>query len=165
MSGDGSGTVNSNPAGISCASDITSGCDILFLSSASLTLYATPSADSLFENWSGACTNTSGDCSITMNSNKAVTATFIAAPKAMVDGGKSFSTMQAAYDDTATTTDSVIKLLEGSFANTLVAGRGISVKLEGGYNAAYDAFSTETIIQGPMKIKAGTIRMKGVKVK
>lgn len=85
-------------------------------------------------------------------------------PKVMV-GTKPFSTLQFAYDDAATTTGSIIKLLEGTFVNSLTASKSISVKLEGGYNATYDAVSTETTIQGPLKVRSGTVRMKGVKVR
>jgi len=86
------------------------------------------------------------------------------APKAMV-GTKVFSTLQASYDDTTTTNESVIKLLEGVLSDTLTAGRGISVKLEGGNNVGNAAISTETTIQGPVKIRAGTVRMKGINVR
>lgn len=72
---------------------------------------------------------------------------------------------EVAYNDAATISGSIIKLLGGSLANTLIADKGISVKLEGGYNAAYDDISTETTIQSPLRIKSGTVRMKGVKVK
>jgi len=99
-----------------------------------------------------------------MNSAKTVTGTFIAAPKAKV-GAKAFSTLQAAYDDTGTTNGSIINVLEGTLANTLTVGRGITVEIEGGYNASYNAINSETSIMGPVKIRAGTIRMKRLKVK
>ena len=41
-----------------------------------VTLTATPNIGSSFAGWSGACTNPSGDCIVTMDADKAVTATF-----------------------------------------------------------------------------------------
>jgi PKD repeat protein len=41
-----------------------------------VTLTATPSIGSSFAGWSSACTNTSGDCVVTLDADKAVTATF-----------------------------------------------------------------------------------------
>lgn len=126
-------------------------------------LFATPSYISLFGGWSGNCSGLV-DCSFNLTANKNVTATFTAAPKAKVDT-KTFSTLQLAYDDAATMDNAVIKLLNGTLANTLIAGKDVSVNIEGGYNAAYSGISTETTIQGPLRIKAGTVRMRGVNVK
>jgi hypothetical protein len=67
--GTGSGTV-SGP-GISCGSD----CTETYNAGTQVTLTATPSSDSSFAGWSGACSGT-GSCTLTMNSNKSVTATF-----------------------------------------------------------------------------------------
>ena len=59
--GDGSGTVTSDPGKIDCGTVVT--------------LTATPGSGSTFEGWSGACTGT-GTCLVTMDGDKAVTATF-----------------------------------------------------------------------------------------
>jgi YVTN family beta-propeller protein len=69
--GSGSGTVMSNPAGISCPST----CAANFSSGTSVVLTAVPNAGSTFVGWSGACSGR-GTCTVTMNSNQAVTATF-----------------------------------------------------------------------------------------
>ena len=68
--GTGSGTVGSSPAGTSCGS----GC-LSFAAGTAVTLTATPNTGSTFAGWSGACSGT-GNCSVTMNSNQAVTAAF-----------------------------------------------------------------------------------------
>ena len=72
----GSGSVTSNPAGINCG--VT--CNVTFPGGSSVTLHATPDPASYptsgsFTGWSGACTGT-GDCILTMDSPKAVTANF-----------------------------------------------------------------------------------------
>jgi len=62
--GTGTGTVTNSPSGTS------------FSAGTSVTLTATPGRSSVFSGWSGACSGTSRTCTITMNSNASVTATF-----------------------------------------------------------------------------------------
>ena len=73
-SGTGSGTVTSNPSGISCGTD----CAESYTSNTVVTLTATPATGSTFGGWGGDCsacgTNTS--CQIVMTSNKTCIATF-----------------------------------------------------------------------------------------
>ena len=74
-SGTGSGTVTSNPARINCPS----ACSTLFNEGTVVALTATAAGDSTFTNWSGACSGTDA-CSVTMNSDQSVTATFAVNP-------------------------------------------------------------------------------------
>lgn len=69
-SGTGSGTVSPSPAGTSCGS----GC-LSFAAGTVVALTAAPNTGSTFAGWSGACSGT-GRCTVTMNSNQTVTATF-----------------------------------------------------------------------------------------
>jgi hypothetical protein len=69
--GHGSGTVASNPAGISCGTT----CRATFSSGTNVTLTATPATGSTFTGWSGACSGT-GTCTVTVTQAKSVTATF-----------------------------------------------------------------------------------------
>ncbi len=69
--GTGSGTVSSNPAGITCGSK----CSASFPSATSVALTATASSGSVFSSWGGGCTGI-GICTVKLNSNTAVTATF-----------------------------------------------------------------------------------------
>ncbi len=68
----GNGTVNSNPAGISCGTD----CSEAFKPGTKVTLTATPDTNYTFAGWSGACTGTTSTCTVTMNAAQAATATF-----------------------------------------------------------------------------------------
>jgi hypothetical protein len=70
-SGNGSGTVGSNPAGIDCGAT----CSHAYATGTSVILTATPASGSLFSGWSGACSGTGG-CSVTMSQARSVTATF-----------------------------------------------------------------------------------------
>jgi hypothetical protein len=70
--GSGAGTVSSSPAGIDCGGT----CASRFDDGAAVTLTATPAPGSRFAGWSGACSG-GGACTVAMNANAAVTATFI----------------------------------------------------------------------------------------
>jgi prepilin-type N-terminal cleavage/methylation domain-containing protein len=67
--GAGSGTVSGS--GISCGST----CNSTYVDGSGVSLTAAASGGSTFAGWSGACSGT-GTCNLTMNGNKAVTATF-----------------------------------------------------------------------------------------
>ena len=67
----GTGTVTSSPAGIDCGADCTES----YTQNTVVTLTATPASGYVFVGWSDACTGT-GNCSVTMETAKSVTATF-----------------------------------------------------------------------------------------
>jgi hypothetical protein len=68
----GSGTVASNPSGISCPST----CSHTFTGGSQVTLTPTPASGWAFSNWGGACSG-SGGCTVPMNAAQSVTATFV----------------------------------------------------------------------------------------
>jgi len=70
--GSGTGTVTSNPAGISCGTD----CSEPYVSGSSVTLTAVASAGSILTGWSGCDTTSGPTCTVTVNAARAVTATF-----------------------------------------------------------------------------------------
>lgn len=78
LSGTGTGSVVSVPAGINCP---TSACTASFGSGTSVSLQATPGPGSVFTAWTGACTGTS-TCTVTLSGNQpaAVGARFDPAP-------------------------------------------------------------------------------------
>ena len=71
-SGSGTGTVISSPTGISCGAT----CSYQFASGTDVTLTATPDSSSSFDGWSGDVVDTNTATTVTMNSNKSVTAMF-----------------------------------------------------------------------------------------
>ena len=75
--GSGTGTVTSEPGGIDCGLD----CSHTASHAAQVRLTATPTAGSTFAGWSGACTNATGTCDVTMDAAKVVTATFDLVPQ------------------------------------------------------------------------------------
>ncbi len=73
-SGNGAGSISSDPIGISCASACVEDSED-FVSGVSITLIATPTDGSEFTGWSGDCSGNS-NCVIQMDGNKSVTAIF-----------------------------------------------------------------------------------------
>ena len=74
LSGDGGGTVNSSPGGISCT---TGTCNSSFAFGSTVNLVPVPNSTSTFGGWSGDCAGT-GACVIGIQGARAVTATFSA---------------------------------------------------------------------------------------
>jgi uncharacterized repeat protein (TIGR02543 family) len=62
--GDGQGNVSNNPKGNT------------FKKGTKVTLTASPFSNSMFSGWSGACSGTASTCTVTMNTNQSVTASF-----------------------------------------------------------------------------------------
>ena len=72
LAGTSTGTVTSNPAGISCSPT----CSASFNSGTVVTLTATSAKGAYLASWSGACGGHNSTCKVTMNAAKSVTATF-----------------------------------------------------------------------------------------
>lgn len=71
VQGTGGGTVTSTPSGIACGSD----CGQRYKKGTIVNLTASPADGSVFTGWSGACSGT-GNCSVTMDRDRNVVATF-----------------------------------------------------------------------------------------
>ncbi|MBF0486691.1 MAG: VCBS repeat-containing protein, partial [Nitrospirae bacterium] len=72
----GNGTITSSPSGISCGS----ACSASYTSGTAVSLTATPDSGYNFSSWTGCDSTNSNQCTVTMASDKAVTATFTAVP-------------------------------------------------------------------------------------
>jgi hypothetical protein len=72
--GTGAGTVTSSPPGIDCGTD----CSEVYTTGTVVTLTSTPDGSSTFTGWSGAGCSGTGDCVVTMDQMRIVTATFTA---------------------------------------------------------------------------------------
>ena len=70
--GTGDGQVSSSPAGISCGTS----CQASFDDGTSVTLTATPDASSVFTGWTGCTANGPNTCTLALNADQTVTATF-----------------------------------------------------------------------------------------
>ncbi|NJD91196.1 MAG: PKD domain-containing protein [Geobacter sp.] len=78
FAGNGSGTVSISPAGLNC----TANCTAAFTPESVLTLTANPNSGSTFTGWSGGLCAGTGDCSLTLSADVAITATFALLPTA-----------------------------------------------------------------------------------
>ena len=72
MARTGSGTVTSAPAGIYCGAS----CAATYVDGTVVTLTATPASGWTFAGWTGACSGSASTCTVTMDANKTVMATF-----------------------------------------------------------------------------------------
>ena len=73
LSGGGTGTVTSSPAGINCGAT----CSASFTAGTVVTLTATPTPDSKHRGWRGACSGIGAvPCQVTLGAPKSVTAIF-----------------------------------------------------------------------------------------
>jgi hypothetical protein len=76
VSVNGSGTVTSSPAGINCPGD----CRELYASGTRVALSATPASRWQFASWDGACAGQGNPCTITIDVEKAASASFAPLP-------------------------------------------------------------------------------------
>ena len=133
--GSGTGTVTSNPAGIDCGSD----CSESYSSATSVTLTATPAADSSFAGWGGACSGT-GPCTVSMNASRSVTASFnllvdVIAPQTSITGGPAGQTSDSTPEFTFTSNE---------------AGSSFTCQIDGGTPLACGSpYTTGVLADGP----------------
>jgi hypothetical protein len=109
LAGNGSGTVTSNPAGINCGNTCSAG----FPVGTFVALTATPDSNSNFSGWSGVCSGSA--CNITMTGNQSVTATFSAQDFSLAPGSTTL-TMQPGAQGTDVLT---LAGLNGPFASAI----------------------------------------------
>jgi hypothetical protein len=158
LNGTGNGTVTINPPGIATNVNYSG----IFDTGTSLTLHPQPVEYSLFYGWSSSCTNKTGDCGITMNTGKNVTATFDkdTAHVARIDlpAITYFTTLLAAY--TAAQPSAVIKAWGTSFTGPLTLGLSKAVTIKGGYNEGYSTNGGYTTLQGSLTVKNGALTVE-----
>ena len=140
LSGGGSGTVSSSPAGITCPSD----CSEAYLAGTSVTLSAAPASGSTFTGWSGGCAGT-GTCRVTLSGALSVTARFDTAAL-----GLTFDAPASGATVSGTT--------QVSLAASGGSGYSYQVRLDGspifaGTSAGF-AWDTTTTTNGPHTLSA-----------
>jgi len=157
------GTVTSNPSGISCINSVKGtvvACENSFTGAVSLS--ATPSILSTFSGWGGGFCSGTGVCSLTMDGDKSVTATFNQAALARIVN-TDYATMQDAYNSAAT--DAIIKLLATN-VGVLTINRNVNLTLKGGYEGTYSSNNAGvTTIDQPLIIKQGRITVERLVIK
>uniref|UniRef100_A0A831UBJ9 Fibronectin type-III domain-containing protein n=1 Tax=Geobacter metallireducens TaxID=28232 RepID=A0A831UBJ9_GEOME len=165
FAGTGNGSVNSVPSGIAC----TSGpCLAQFTPGSSVTLSALPDdTTSVFTGWSGACTTASGDCTVTMDGHKLVTATFELMPPVRLVGTTKtyFSTLAEAYAGASTSGPVTLEAQDHEFVGDITLNKTIALTLKGGFNGGYISRPGYSRIRGVLTVGRGSLTVDGVVVK
>jgi len=138
----GSGTVTSDSGGVSCTSSGGAGCQKPYASGTSVTLTAAPAVGWDFSGWSGACSNTSGTCTVTMSQARDVTALFEPSPVAT----RSLTVTDlplTPYVNDADPGGETLPPVGGTITSAAVAGGGVN--LDCGFSCLGDYLNDATV--------------------
>lgn len=152
--GSGSGMVTSTPAGIQCNIN----CSALFSAAAQITLTAAPYEYMSFSAWSGSGCSGSSTCSITLNADSTVTATFnkdTAHAVYLPDTSAYYTSLQAAYN--AALSGITIKTWGTTYSENLICNQNKTIFIMGGYNQGYTSQTGSTVLSGTLTLSQGTI--------
>jgi hypothetical protein len=158
--GSGSGTVTStSPASpvITCPG----ACSASFPYNTTVILTAAPSWHSHLS-WAG-CTPAGNDCSVLVNSNKTVTATFNVNQNVRYSGSM-YGTIMSAYDDAST--GGVIQAKDSSivvFREDLLFDMPYSIILDGGNDNSWNSIGYSEI-RGTLEIQNGSVTINNIKI-
>ena len=137
--GTGSGTITSNPSGISCGST----CTTSFISGTSVTLTASPDTSSTFAGWSGEGCSGTGSCVVSVTQARNVTATFNLPPTLFVALSTAPSSGNAPLNNVILTADPS-GTASGTINYTFYCNRSDSgTNVISGYAHKLDATSTD----------------------
>jgi hypothetical protein len=165
ISGNGSGTISGT--GVRSGDNIsfsttTTTTELLDLDS-TVKLVAIPDTNKIFTGWSEACGGTS-DCSLVMDANKQVTATFIDGDAFKVKvNGSYYSKIMDAYK--AASADQSILAWDSEFSETFIFNEDKAVNLAGGYNTDYSSNNGYTILNGVVTIVSGSLTVENLVIK
>jgi len=155
-SGDGSVTVTSAPAVISCGST----CFADFVPGTTVVLAAAPDGYTAFTGWSGGGCSGTATCTLTMNADTTVMASYKASHARIVAAPpKDFDTIQAAYDvagDGAT-----ILVRDLTIQEDLSANAAKKITINGGYDVNYAVGTGITVLKGSLTIVTGEVTING----
>ncbi len=149
MSGTGQGSVNSSPLGITCPGTCTA-------SFTTAILYPDPALNSYFSGWGGACAGMA-NCSLTLDSDKAVSAFFEPKPSQIKVSGSNYGAIQAACNNIAPGGKVMVVALDQ--AGNLDLAKKVDLIIEGGYDSAFIANAGNiTKLHGAVTIRDGSMK-------
>ena len=169
--GNGSGTVMTSKAGINCGSD----CGDYYDEDSSATLTATPSSGSLFSGWSGDCSGSGTQTTVTMSDDITCIATFTSIPPTIIYVNKNDSTCDGKYPcytsiheavEVAATRDE-IRIAQGdyTFLSPITVSGSKSVTLKGGWNSAFTSQTAKkTFIKSPTVSQGSSVTLQMLNV-
>ena len=171
ITGSGTGSVNSVPAGasgdIACSGPPPSGvCVTTQPAGALLNLRATPASDSLFGGWSSACGGCAGlSCLVIMNGDKSCAATFAVNPLVQSAGPIYYGSLTKAYQQVSGSAPATLKARAAELTENVSLDRTIALTLRGGYDPAFEKISGMTTINGLLTISRGSLTVDGIVVR
>jgi uncharacterized repeat protein (TIGR01451 family) len=122
IAGDGAGTVTSNVGPLDCT-NAGGTCSSSYDLGSSLSLTATPSSNSIFAGWSGACSGMDPNtCVVTMNSDESVVATFNPQP----DFGVTAAQPSLMLNSGGQASDTLSFAATGGFSGTISLGCSVA---------------------------------------
>jgi len=157
--GAGSGSVNSVPAGIACATGSSVNCSASFTNLSGVTLTATPDWKSKNGVFSGGCSGT-GSCFFNIDGDTGVTALFDPNLQAAVIAVHpvnlaEFSTLSEAYANTGD--GGTFAAHDYTFMENLTLGNDFSVIFYGGMGDMYLLNYGFTTLQGALTVEKGVL--------
>jgi parallel beta-helix repeat protein len=161
FSGDGHGSVSSTPGGIAGNVETYA----LFDPNTGVTLKGNASDFSLFKGWLGDFIASSGDCMLTMDSDKAVTAAFNEDKdhKTLIYGTSSYNpTLITAYG--AASNGNVIQAWGTDFNENLNLNLSKTLILKGGFNQGYTAYGGYTTLHGTLTVGTGSLTLENLQI-
>ncbi|HBG07989.1 MAG: hypothetical protein A2075_11045 [Geobacteraceae bacterium GWC2_58_44] len=158
--GTGKGALNSIPSGVVCSSG---SCTTYVATPDPITLIATPDSNSVFSGWSGACSNPTGNCTVTMNISRSVSALFSSTLPVKVLGSPDRHYEDVSKAFASLTGVSATILAKRSFLkeDTLL-DRAVAVKLKGGYDDTFGAVTGNTMLTGKLLVRLGSLRVNDI---
>jgi len=167
LQGVGVGEVHSSAPDINCSNGLCTQ-SYPYDSSSSVTLTPTAGARSLFGGWQGSCSTLSGDCVLTMDSNRAVLAIFNVNPAYAVwidPGTKYYDKIGAAYLDASETGVTRIKACRVEITENLDFNLGKLIVMGGGYNSSYLDNSGVTTLIGTLTLTSGSLTVDNLVIR
>lgn len=157
--GAGHGVVTSDPPGIDC----NGSCAAQFEANTQVVLHAEAAdSSSFFMGWTGACTNITPDCTVTMDGDKGVAARFSLGTEhmVMVQGGafpQPYYSLQTGYNHADSGYE--IWAMGSEFVEDLNCGEDKSVYLKGGYDSGFNASAGYTTMRGILTVGRGSVTL------
>ncbi|MDA8428741.1 MAG: hypothetical protein M0T70_05745 [Geobacteraceae bacterium] len=164
--GTGGASITSAPGTIACMAGLPANCSANFDEGTTVTLTAAPDIRSQPSSWTGSDSSTFNTASVTMNSDRTVTASFETVPNiARIVYDRGYDSLPAAIAALATSaTIQARDTYPGSLIENLVFNRNYTVNLNGGMDANWDPTVNYTSVKGTLTISQGKVIANRIKI-
>ncbi len=158
----GGGAIHSNVGGIACTNTgsdpagMSGTCFADFAPGTTVTLSQTPDSNSTWATWSPVGCGTNENCTVVMDGDKPVTATFPYAYMAKVNStGSRYDTLTQAYGNAAAS-DKILAR-DVTFTGNFTLNGGKAITLDGGLSTSYTPQNAWTTLQGILTLGTGSL--------